>query len=212
MPPVVIVTAGATRNPIDAMRYISARSAGTTGVGLARDLMARNVRVILLGSRETLLHVRPCDVLWEQVEYGSTRDLMSKMEELIRANPGAAVVHSAAVGDYEAVPRTDKIPSNLEELTLTLRPTPKIVDRIKIWSPESFLVSFKAAGPGTTQEELRTLCENQRIRTKSDMVLGNVLGNINGTTAICDEGGFTPLVRYNAMQKIVERVVAAIRS
>ncbi len=209
--PVVIVTAGATRNPIDAMRYISARSAGTTGIGLARDLTARGARVILLGSRETLLHVRPGDVE-KQVEYGSTRDLMSKMEEQIRANPGAAVVHSAAVGDYEAVPRTDKIPSNLGELTLTLRPTPKIVDLIKTWSPRSFLVSFKAAGPGTTQEELHTLCENQRIRTKSDLVLGNVLGNINGTTAICDEGGFTPLVRYDAMQQIVERVVEAIRS
>lgn len=212
MPPVVIVTAGATRNPIDAMRYLSAYSAGTTGVGLVRDLAARGARVILLGSRETLLHVRPGDVLWKRVEYGSTRDLMSKMEELIRANPGAAVVHSAAVGDYEAVPRTDKIPSNLDELVITLRPTPKIVDLIKTWSPKSFLVSFKAAGPGTTPDDLRTLCENQRIRTKSDVVLGNVLGDINGTTAICDEGSFTPLARHDALQQIVERVVAAIRS
>ena len=208
--PQVLLTAGATRNPIDAMRYISARSTGSTGVWLARALSARGVVVHLLGSAETLMRAGPDDAASRE-EFGSTRDLMARMDRLLHAFPGVAVVHSAAVGDYEAEPRADKIRSGQETLTLTLRPTPKILDQIKAWSPESFLVSFKAAGPGTTPEGLRALCEGQRQRTSSDMGLGNVLGSIGATTAICDSSGFTPFDdRDAALATIISRVADAV--
>ncbi|MCK6523008.1 phosphopantothenoylcysteine decarboxylase [Myxococcota bacterium] len=208
--PQVIITAGATRNPIDAMRYISARSSGTTSLWLARALTARGVAVHLLGSAEALLRAGPGDVA-SQEEFGSTRDLMARLERLLLAHPGAAVIHAAAVGDYEAEPRADKIRSGQALLTLSLRPTPKILDHIKGWSPESFLVSFKAAGPGTTTEGLQELCEGQRQRTSSDLVLGNVLGALGSTTALCDAAGFTPMDdRDAALATIVHRVAEAV--
>lgn len=208
--PQVILTAGATRNPIDAMRYISARSTGATGVWLARALTARGVRVHLLGSAETLLRAGP-DAAASREEFRSTRDLMARLQRLLTEAPGAAVIHSAAVGDYEAEPRADKIPSGQATLTLTLHPTPKILDHIKPWSPESYLVSFKAAGPGTTTEGLRALCEGQRLRTSSDLVLGNVLGALGSTTALCDAAGFTPMDdRDAALATIVSRVAEAV--
>ena len=88
----ILITAGATRNPIDAMRYISARSSGATGMGLARALVARGHRVHLMGSAEARL--RGPDLDGE--EYHSTRDLMVRMAAWIRRFPGGAVVHSAA--------------------------------------------------------------------------------------------------------------------
>jgi phosphopantothenoylcysteine decarboxylase / phosphopantothenate---cysteine ligase len=208
--PQVLLTAGATRNPIDAMRYISARSSGSTGVWIAQALTARGVQVHLLGSAEALMRAGPEHAAsWE--EFGSTRDLMRRVEDNLKEHPGIAVIHSAAVGDYEAEPRADKIRSGQDSLTLTLRPTPKILDHIKLWSPESYLVSFKAAGPGTTEEGLRALCDGQRQRTASDLVLGNVLGDIGRTTALCDAAGFTPYDdRDAALATIVERVAAAV--
>lgn len=207
----VLVTAGATRNPIDAMRYISARSSGTTGIRIARRLTAKGLTVHLLGGAETMMLSDQEDA-WFRERFYDTRDLMDRMYRILHEHPGIAVIHSAAVGDYEAEPRTDKIRSGQETLTLTLRPTPKILDHIKVWSPESFLVSFKAAGPGTTPEGLRALCEGQRTRTSSDLVLGNVLGSLGDTTAICDVDGFTHYEdRSAALALIVNKVAEAVR-
>ena len=70
--------------------------------------------------------------------FGSTRDLLTRMEAWLKQHPGALVVHAAAVGDYEVAPRPGKIPSGQTVLQLELRPTPKILDQT---APESSLFS-----------------------------------------------------------------------
>ena len=68
----VLITAGATRNPLDAVRLLTARSSGRTGVGIARDLLARGVKVHLLGSAEACL--RAPDIQSE--EYGRSKSVV----------------------------------------------------------------------------------------------------------------------------------------
>ncbi len=168
----VLVTCGATRNPVDAIRYLSAGATGATGIGLARALGAR---VHVLGSQEAAL--RAPDLAVEV--YGSTRDLMARMERWCRANADGVVIHSAAVGDYEIVgATTGKIASGQAEIVLRLTPTPKIVDRVKDWAPDAFLVSFKAAKPGVTGDELETIAQAQLNRTCSNLVFANALDHI----------------------------------
>lgn len=182
----VLVTAGATRNPIDAMRYISANSSGRTSVAIARSLVDHGCGVHLLGSPEACL--RGAELSTE--EFFDTRDLMTRMEAWVREHPGGAVVHAAAVGDYElAAPSGGKISSNLETLTLTLQPTPKIADHVRAWSDRIQLITFKAAPPGTDGEELVRICRAQLERTRSDLVLGNVLGSLGATTTLVDASG-----------------------
>jgi phosphopantothenoylcysteine decarboxylase/phosphopantothenate--cysteine ligase len=181
----VLITAGATRNPIDAMRYISAFSSGTTGVWLGRELRAAGLTVLLLGSAEARL--RAPELPGE--EFTSTRDLLARMERLVLAHPGAVVVHAAAVGDYEAATAGGKIASGQPELTLRLTPTPKIVDLLKRWDPTIFLVSFKAAPPETGPEDLRRIADAQRQRTSSDLVFANVLGSIHTGVQLVDAQG-----------------------
>ena len=173
----ILITAGATRNPIDAMRYISAHSSGQTGVWLA-ERFKPSATVHLLGSPEALLRCRldiPC------IPYSSTRDLMHKMETWLLQHPAGVVVHAAAVGDYEATDggTAGKIASGQSELTITLVPTPKIVDHIKAWAPNSTLISFKAAAPGTSPQKLLELATAQRERTGSLWVFANVIGALN---------------------------------
>ncbi len=171
----VLVTAGATRNPLDAIRYLSAHASGRTGVHLAERLAGAH-RVHLLGSAEACLRASPH---LQTEEYTSTRDLMARMETWCRAHPQGRVVHSAAVGDYEAPPRPDKIPSGQASITFTLTPTPKIVDHIRTWSPDVFLVSFKAADPSVDLAGLGAIARAQLIRTGSDLVFANTLGRID---------------------------------
>ncbi len=180
-----LVTAGATRNPIDAMRYLAAYSSGRTGVALATEL-ATDHRVTLLGSPEACLRAAPP----VQAEpFGDTRDLMTRMEEWIRAHRGGVVVHAAAVGDYEAQPSPDKISSGLDELVIRLRRAPKIADHLKDWDPGCALVTFKAAGPNTDAEQLVAISRSQLRRTGSDFVFGNVIGALQTTCVIVDRDG-----------------------
>lgn len=168
-----LIIAGATRNPIDAVRYLSARSSGRTGVAVALDLVARGVQVHLLGSAEALLRAPELD----GEEYGSTRDLMARMERWVRAHPRGAVVHAAAVGDYEVVSGTDgKIPSGRVRLTLELGPTPKIADHVRSWGCAGPYVTFKAAPPRTPLDALEAIARHQRERTGCDLVFANTLG------------------------------------
>jgi phosphopantothenoylcysteine synthetase/decarboxylase len=167
-----LITAGATRNPVDAMRVLTARASGRTGIALARALAERGLATHLLGSPEALLRAPDLD----GEEYGSTRDLMARMEGWVRAFPAAAVVHSAAVGDYEAPPLATKIPSGRATLTLELTPAPKIADHVRAWGCTGPYVTFKAASPGTSTEDLAAIAFRQRERTGCDLVFANVLG------------------------------------
>jgi phosphopantothenoylcysteine synthetase/decarboxylase len=182
----VLVTAGSTRNPIDAMRHIAAFSSGKTGTRIAELLANSGCNVHLLGSPEACL--RASSAL--SVEgFSSTRDLMDRMAAYLAQNPSAWVVHCAAVGDYEADPSPKKIPSGQAELIIHLRQAPKIIDHIKKWAPESCLVGFKAAGPGTTAEELVALCRELGFRSKANWVFGNVIGEIETTATLVDRHG-----------------------
>lgn len=170
----LLITAGATRNPIDAMRYISAHASGNTGLWLATQLFS-HFDVHVLGSALTLSKA-PQHISTE--EFHSTTDLLERMRQWLEAHPHGVVIHSAAVGDFQMQKEhTGKITSG-SSITLTLYPTPKILDQIKRWAPETFLVSFKAAAPESSIDELCSIAMAQLQRTTSDLVFANTIGQI----------------------------------
>ena len=179
----VLVTAGATRNPLDSMRCITANSSGSTGVSIASALHADHT-VHLLASPEAALRAQAAGI--EQIEgFGSTRDLMARMERRVRANPRGIVIHAAAVGDYEARASVGKVSSNMQRWDISLTPTPKILDHVRGWGGEDLvLVSFKAAAPETSDQTLIDIARAQAVRTGSDLVFANVLGRLASGVAL----------------------------
>jgi phosphopantothenoylcysteine decarboxylase/phosphopantothenate--cysteine ligase len=141
-------------------------------------------------------------------EFGSTQDLLERMERWIRANPRAVIVHAAAVGDYAVEDPSGKIASGQPELVLRLRPTPKILDRIHGWAPEARIVSFKAAPPDTPRDELVRLAQAQRVRTRSEIVFANVLEALS-TIAIVDSHGVD---HFDERAPALESLLARIRT
>lgn len=198
-----LITAGATRNPIDAVRYISAHSSGRTGVVLACSLRDAGVEPWLLGSAEARL--RAPELPGE--EYRSTRELMGIMEAWVRANPGGAVLHACAVGDYEVDTQSSKVPSGQPEWTLRLTPTPKIADHVRGWGLTGPYVTFKAASPETTLPELEAIAQRQRQRTGSDLVFANVLGRLGVDVLLVGEQTRHFSERTPAVEALVEWVV-----
>lgn len=182
----VLITAGATRNPVDAIRVLTANASGRTGVAIARRLIDAGGRVHLLGSPLAVL--RAVDVPGLTVEeYGSTLDLMARMERWVRAHPAGGLVHSSAVGDYQITgDRERKLPSQQAELVLRLTPAPKIADRVRSWGLAGRYVTFKAASPEVDDPALLTLARDQRARTGCDQVFANVLGRLDRGVALVD--------------------------
>jgi wyosine [tRNA(Phe)-imidazoG37] synthetase (radical SAM superfamily) len=200
----VLVTAGATRNPIDSMRCVTANSSGGTGVALAQALNLDHP-VHLLGSPEARLRAQAAGL--ESVEpFESTSDLMVRMERWVRANPRGVVIHAAAVGDYAPQPSTGKVSSGQARWDLQLRPTPKILDHIRGWGGDDLvIVSFKAAAPDTGDDDLLGLAHKQAQRTGSDLVFANVLGRLGERVALVtrhSERWFD--ARNDALQALIE--------
>ena len=174
----ILITAGATRNPVDAIRVLTANASGRTGVAVGRALADSGHRVHLLGSPEAALRAEAAGLSAEV--YGSTRDLMARMRDWTLAHPGGAVVHSAAVGDYESPGAAQhKLPSGAAELTLRLVPGPKIADHVRAWGLTGPYITFKAASPEVDDSALVEIAAAQRRRTGCDLVFANALGRLD---------------------------------
>jgi phosphopantothenoylcysteine decarboxylase/phosphopantothenate--cysteine ligase len=117
----VVVTAGATREAIDAVRFLSNPSTGTQGTALAEAARDRGAKVTLIGA-----HLRtriPAGV--EYVTAGEAEDMAAAVAQ---HTAGAdALVMCAAVGDFRPRERFHGKLRRQEGLRIDLEPTPDIV-------------------------------------------------------------------------------------
>ncbi|MHB8717419.1 MAG: phosphopantothenoylcysteine decarboxylase domain-containing protein [Candidatus Dormibacteria bacterium] len=92
----VVVSAGGTREPIDAVRYIGNRSSGRMGNALVLEALRRDARVVLV----TTVEAPAADPRLEVLEV----ETAAEMDAAVRgALPGSDVlVMAAAVADYRA--------------------------------------------------------------------------------------------------------------
>jgi phosphopantothenoylcysteine decarboxylase/phosphopantothenate--cysteine ligase len=115
----VLVSAGGTREPIDAVRFVGNRSSGRMGVALAEEARRRGADVTLLAANLAV----PAPAGVTVVETPTAADL--EREALARARSGEdVVIMAAAVADYRpADPLEAKRPKNAEAWTVELEPT-----------------------------------------------------------------------------------------
>ncbi len=134
----VLITAGATREPIDAVRFVSNVSTGSTGAALADALARAGHEVTLLQGEGA---VRPCGDRIICGGFTSTEHLGDRLRTALATGDYDAVIQAAAVADYRPdITHAGKISSHAEELTLRLVPTPKLLPQLKGWSPHPLRV------------------------------------------------------------------------
>ena len=118
----LLVSAGGTREPLDAVRFVGNRSSGRMGVALAAEARRRGAEVTLLGAN--LAVPAPSGV--ELVETPTAADL--EREALARAAEADVVVMAAAVADYRpAQALAAKRPKDTAAWTLELEPTADVL-------------------------------------------------------------------------------------
>jgi phosphopantothenoylcysteine synthetase/decarboxylase len=178
MRPTIIITAGGTVEPIDEVRAIINFSTGSVGLSLAQEAISQGFAVELLLSKISR------GVAAEGVHttiFGSAEDLQIKLLSLIQEKKKegkVAVFHAAAVADYAPKKAPGKIPSDQDELTLTLYKTPKIVDQIKPnEDPNLWLTSFKLLSRKDGRE-VKEVARAQMQRTRSNAVVANYIEDV----------------------------------
>ena len=118
----VLVSAGGTREPLDAVRFLGNRSSGRMGVALAAEAQRRGAAVTLLASN---LAVAPPDGV-EVVEAPTAADL--EREARSRSGDADVVVMAAAVADYRPAEQIEgKRAKSGETWMLELEPTTDVL-------------------------------------------------------------------------------------
>ena len=153
----ILVTAGPTREPIDPVRYLSNRSSGK--MGFAVTLVSGPTSVI-----------PPAGVSITRVTTAS------QMHEAVmqKLRGQQIVIKAAAVADFTpAATAAQKIKKEQgNELTITFKKNPDIIDSIAAAVPRPFIVAFAA--------ETESIEENAReklLRKKADLIVANDVGD-----------------------------------
>jgi phosphopantothenoylcysteine decarboxylase / phosphopantothenate---cysteine ligase len=134
----VLVTAGPTREPIDPVRYISNRSSGKMGYGLAVAALRRGAAVTLISGPTAL--IPPAGAVFVPVQTAE------EMREAVlhHLENATIVVKAAAVADYRARHAASAKIKGKHDLTLELTPNADILAEVAARRTGAFVVGFAA--------------------------------------------------------------------
>ena len=162
----VLISAGATCEAIDPVRFITNHSTGKMGFALARIAMQRGADVTIVKAATTQQPPRYVTV----VPVTSAQDMY---EAFVALAPEAdIIIKAAAVADYTPVQTaTEKVKKKDGDMSLALKRTTDIIGYLgEHKRPEQFLCGFSM--------ETENLLENSRhklIKKKLDMIVANNL-------------------------------------
>jgi phosphopantothenoylcysteine decarboxylase/phosphopantothenate--cysteine ligase len=159
----VVVSAGGTREPIDAVRVIANRSSGKQGYAIAAEAVARGAIVTLVSTVELPV---PSGVSVRRVE--TAAEMQAAMNEL--ASGAHVVVMAAAVADFRPVAAVvGKIKKDSGTPEILLEPTPDILAGLGAAKPAGqILVGFAAE-----TSDLFANAESKLRRKNLDLIVAN---------------------------------------
>jgi phosphopantothenoylcysteine decarboxylase/phosphopantothenate--cysteine ligase len=171
----VLVTAGGTREPIDAVRYLGNRSSGKQGHAIADEAAARGARVVLVTTVD-----RPAGPGVERVRVETAADMERAVLE--RSDRADVVVMAAAVADFRPkVISVGKVRKDEGIPELVLEPTTDILAVLgQRRRPGQTLVGFAAeteagaaTGGGSGGGQMQERAAQKRAQKGVDLIVAN---------------------------------------
>jgi phosphopantothenate-cysteine ligase len=199
----VVVTGGGTLAPIDDVRQIANVSTGRFSAEITEACLERGCNVwhvqapgaLSPYARQAILDLDAEDSHREferlaslqkryrsvskrlklcRLSTGSVSDYSDRLEEILTTQSIDLAFLAMAVSDYEPVPVEGKIDSTADEYLIRCRRTPKVIRRVRDWSPHLFLVGFKLLS-GVDEESLIAAARRACNETGADVTLANDL-------------------------------------
>lgn len=159
----VLVTAGATREFIDSVRYISNPSSGKMGYALAKEAANRGAEVVLVSGKSNLCPIPGVKTINIETSEEMYKSVMEHLDW------STVVVKAAAVGDYTPVKKENgKIKKEDKNRTLELKRTQDILKEIGKNKNDRIVIGFAA--------ETDNLIKNAQEKLKkknADLIVAN---------------------------------------
>lgn len=231
----IIITAGGTTEKIDDVRVITNFSTGRLGMAVAKSFLEQEntelEKIYYVCDKNTPV---PTDDKIEVVRVFGVQGLLDALETLLTTKKIDAVIHAMAVSDYavktvttmEAIKKEGsdetacstegKISSEIDDLVIVLKKTPKVIGEIKKIDPDTLLVGFKLL-TNVEKDVLINTAYKLLQKNSCDLVLANDLTEITEDQhigyLISKDGSYEKLLSKNQIaDAIVSSVEALIKT
>jgi len=167
----ILMTVGPTVEYIDPVRVITNLSTGKTGVLLASELVSAGAKVTLVYGPGT--HSPPAGA--KVIRVRTSKEMFDAVKKEMKKKFDVVIL-AAAASDYTVQNYSKlKIKSSEKSLQIKLKQAPKIIDQIKKWQKNVFLVGFKAE-TNLSKKKLEESARKKLREAKADLIIANDIG------------------------------------
>ena len=189
----VLITAGPTYEPIDAVRGITNRSSGKMGYAIAQAALELGAEVTLVSGPTALAKPQGAQI----VNVTTAVEMFDAVKQQVASADMFIAV--AAVADYRAVqPSAQKIKKSDAKLTLELIPNPDILSYVANLPKPPFCVGFAAES-----EKLREHAADKRKKKNIPLLAANLaqkaIGSDDNELVLFDDTGEHVLPRADKL-------------
>lgn len=161
----IIITAGATLEAIDPVRYLSNHSTGKMGYALAIACRNAGADVLLIAGEKVTL---PTPIGINKITVRSAQDMLQVAKNSVETGCDVFIA-TAAVADYRTkAAAAQKIKKTQDVMTLELVKNPDILATISKQYPQVFMVGFAAE-----TQHVEKYASNKLINKQLDMIACN---------------------------------------
>jgi phosphopantothenoylcysteine decarboxylase/phosphopantothenate--cysteine ligase len=207
----ILVTAGPTQEPIDAVRYIANRSSGRQGYAIAAACAALGARVTLVSGPTSLPNPRGLAMI--RVE--TAVQMLAACEAAL---PADAAIFAAAVADWRAAEPTDrKLKKYHGPPALNLVPNPDLLATVARPGPHRprLIIGFAAE-----TDDLLAHASAKRTAKNADWIVGNdvraetgIMGGVRNRVHLVTAAGtedWPDLPKEEVATRLAARIAAAL--
>ncbi|MCP3771775.1 bifunctional phosphopantothenoylcysteine decarboxylase/phosphopantothenate--cysteine ligase CoaBC [Paenibacillus sp. MZ04-78.2] len=204
----VLITAGATMERIDPVRYLTNDSSGKMGYAIAEEAQRMGANVTLVTGKVSI--AAPAGVTVVKVE--SALDMMEAV--LSRLPEQDVIIKAAAVADYRPVEQAEhKIKKNEDEMTLRLVKNPDIAQAVgERKKPSQLLVGFAAE-----TQHLETFAQEKLKKKRCDLLVANDVtmegagfGTDTNVVRIYDSAGLLEALPLMSKGQVASRLLTLV--
>lgn len=203
----VLVTAGGTREPIDAVRVIANRSSGKQGHAIAAEAQRRGAHVVLVSTAD-----RPAPAGVQLVRVETAEEMLRAVERDFE--DADIAIMTAAVADFRPVnPSREKLKKDNGVPAIVLEPTPDILR----WMGEAKKGSQTIVGFAAETSNLVDNARGKMQRKNLDLIVANDVsapgvgfGHDTNAVTIFDRNGGVKTVELGEKHLIAAAVLDSV--
>ncbi len=199
----IIVTAGATKEYIDPVRFISNGSSGRMGFSIAKKAVAMGANVILIYGEVS----EDIPVVDKAIKVSTTEEmLLTVKKEFVESD---ILVMAAAPADFKPIKKNTRKLPKIEKLNLELEKTPDILKEMSLIKQKQVVVGF-----ALQTEDIEKKAKEKLTEKKLDIVVANregAIGKENASVIIIDRYGNKKVIKNLSKDDIAFEILMLIK-